>query len=356
MTANNSTDQKLDKAVRVAVLGAAGGIGQPLSLTLKMNIHVKELSLYDVSPHVSGVAADLSHIDTPAKVSWHTPDNGGLPAALDGCDFVLVPAGVPRKPGMSRDDLFKINAGICAELASGIAQYCPTATVLVISNPVNSTVPVFAEVFKKNGTFNPRKLFGVTTLDSVRADTFIHEVMPDLNWGLIKVIGGHSGDTIVPLLSTVLGQDIKSLSHMQLHAINHRVQYGGDEIIQAKKGLGSSTLSMAYAAQKFFTTVLSSYLGLTDKNIACTFINTEFDNEALDGVNELKQIVRKLTGRPDLDLKYFAMPCVFGPNGIERVQYECLEHLDSTEVEMVKVCCETLPSNYSKGIDFVRGK
>ncbi|QPG72810.1 hypothetical protein FOA43_000112 [Brettanomyces nanus] len=356
MTRNIAIDSKKNTGVRVCVLGAAGGIGQPLSLTLKMNPHVRELSLYDVSPHVPGVAADLSHIDTPAKVTWHTPETGGLKAALEGCDFVLIPAGIPRKPGMSRDDLFKINAGICAELAAGIAQYSASATVLVISNPVNSTVPVFAEVLKKHGVFNPRKLFGVTTLDSVRADTFIHEIKPDLPWGLIKVIGGHSGDTIVPLLSTVLGKEIDRVPNEKLHAVNHRVQYGGDEIIQAKKGAGSSTLSMAYAAYKFFTTVLNSYLGLTDKNVACTFINTEYDDDALDGVSELKDLVKKLTNRPDMKLKYFAMPCVFGPNGIERVEYECLETLDKTEVDMVNICCETLASNYSKGVDFVNGK
>lgn len=58
---------------------------------------------------------------------------------------------------MTRDDLFKINAGICRDLAKGIAENCPKAFVLVISNPVNSTVPVFAEVFKAKGTYDPKK-------------------------------------------------------------------------------------------------------------------------------------------------------------------------------------------------------
>lgn len=90
----------------------------------------------------------ISHVDTPAVTSGHvkSDDGEGLKAALTGCDIVVIPAGVPRKPGMTRDDLFNINAGIVRDLAQGIAQHCPKAFVLIISNPVNSTVPIAAEV------------------------------------------------------------------------------------------------------------------------------------------------------------------------------------------------------------------
>nr|GFD30473.1 malate dehydrogenase 1, mitochondrial [Tanacetum cinerariifolium] len=73
---------------------------------------------------------------------------------------------------MTRDDLFNINAGIVKGLCTAIAKYCPHALVNVISNPVNSTVPIASEVFKKAGTYDERRLFGVTTLDVVRAKTF----------------------------------------------------------------------------------------------------------------------------------------------------------------------------------------
>ncbi len=108
-------------AHKVAVLGAAGGIGQPLSLLLKMNPLVTKLSLYDIV-NTPGVAADLSHINTPASVTGHKgPD--ALGAALKDADVVVIPAGVPRKPGMTRDDLFNINAGIVKTLAEGAAKY-----------------------------------------------------------------------------------------------------------------------------------------------------------------------------------------------------------------------------------------
>lgn len=96
-----------------------------------------------------------------------------LESALTGMDLVIIPAGVPRKPGMTRDDLFNINAGIVRTLCEGIAKCCPNAVVNLISNPVNSTVPIAAEVFKKAGTYDPKKLLGVTMLDVVRANTFV---------------------------------------------------------------------------------------------------------------------------------------------------------------------------------------
>lgn len=109
----------------------------------------------------------------------------------------------PGKPGMTRDDLFKINAGIVRDLVKGIAEFSPDAYILVISNPVNSTVPIAAEVLKQAGKFNPKKLFGVTTLDVVRAETFVQDITGEKDPAktVIPVVGGHSGETIVPLFS-----------------------------------------------------------------------------------------------------------------------------------------------------------
>ncbi len=110
---------------------------------------------------------------------------------------------IAGKPGMTRDDLFKINAGIVRDLVKGIAEHCPKAFILVISNPVNSTVPIAAEIMKQANVFDPKRLFGVTTLDVVRAETFVQEITgeKDPSKTVIPVIGGHSGETIVPLFS-----------------------------------------------------------------------------------------------------------------------------------------------------------
>ena len=84
---------------KVTVCGASGGIGQPMSLLLKLNNRITHLSLYDIV-HTHGVAADISHISTKARVTGHAgPDE--LKAAIEGSDVVVIPAGVPRKPGMN---------------------------------------------------------------------------------------------------------------------------------------------------------------------------------------------------------------------------------------------------------------
>lgn len=85
----------------------------------KLRPEVTHLACYDVV-NAPGVAADLSHINTKGKVTGHKKEE--LAAALKGADIVLCPAGVPRKPGMTRDDLFNINAGIVATLAQGVAE------------------------------------------------------------------------------------------------------------------------------------------------------------------------------------------------------------------------------------------
>ena len=152
---------------QVAVLGAAGGIGQPLSLLLKDVKGITALSLVDRAPDVIGVAADMSHVNTSAKVAGYTSDKIG--EALAGAAVVVIPAGVPRKPGMDRDALFNTNASIVADLVTACAKHCPKAMILIISNPVNSTVPIAAGILKKAGVYDPKRLFGVTTLDGAWA-------------------------------------------------------------------------------------------------------------------------------------------------------------------------------------------
>jgi len=135
---------------------------------------------------------------------------------------VVIPAGVPRKPGMTRDDLFNTNASIVKTLVEGCAEFCPDAMIAIISNPVNSTVPIAAEVLKKAGVYNPKKLVGVTTLDVCRANTFVANSQgldpKDVD---VTVIGGHAGITILPLFSRVDGA---KFSDEELEAITVRTR------------------------------------------------------------------------------------------------------------------------------------
>merc|ERR1719352_1474412 len=228
------------RGMKVAVLGAAGGIGQPLAMLCKLSPNIDEVACYDVVG-TPGVAADLSHCPTKATVTgnlpsvgtWPPSGNAGLERALTGCDVVVIPAGVPRKPGMTRDDLFNTNASIVKTLVEGCGKYCPDATLAIISNPVNSTVPIAAEVLKKMGVYNPKKVCGVTTLDVCRANTFVaanQGMSPsDVN---VTVIGGHAGITILPLLSQVPGA---TFSDADREALTVRILFT-EGLIKAKKG------------------------------------------------------------------------------------------------------------------------
>jgi malate dehydrogenase len=324
---------------KAVVLGAAGGIGQPLALLLKTNPLVSELGLFDIV-NTPGVAADLSHISTPAKVTGYLPPDDGLKKALAGADIVVIPAGVPRKPGMTRDDLFKINAGIVRDLATGIATTAPKAFVLVISNPVNSTVPIVAEVFKKHGVFDPKKLFGVTTLDVVRASTFVSEVHGDLSLSAsvtVPVVGGHSGVTIVPLLS----QSSHPLAaSTDLAPLIKRIQFGGDEVVKAKDGTGSATLSMAYAGAEFAGKVLRAVKG--EKGIvAPSFVNLSADKAG-------GEVLKKELGQ---ELEYFSSQVELGPEGV--VKIHALGKITAAEKALVEAALPELASNIEKGVSFI---
>merc|ERR1712151_193687 len=225
------------------------------SLLMKLNPRVTALTCFDVAPITPGVAADLSHICTGAQCTGFVGDE--LKKALDGCEVVVIPAGVPRKPGMTRDDLFNINAGIVKNLVGGVAEACPKACILVISNPVNSTVPIAAEVLKQKGVYDPRRLFGVTTLDVCRARTFVSEAKGlDPVKTKVPVIGGHAGTPIVPLLSQT-EPAVSGFSDAERDALTHRIMFGGDEVVKAKAGGGSATLSMAYTGAQFADRVMA---------------------------------------------------------------------------------------------------
>jgi malate dehydrogenase len=175
------------------------------------------------------------------------------------------------KPGMTRDDLFKVNAGIVQTLVKGIAEFSPNAFTLIISNPVNSTVPIAAEVLQNAGVFNPKRLFGVTTLDVVRAETFVQDLtgLKNPSEATIPVVGGHSGETIVPLFSQAkpsfqvpsdrydelvnrtLSLFFFSFLADKTYLTFIGVQFGGDEVVKAKDGAGSATLSMAFAGFRY---------------------------------------------------------------------------------------------------------
>ena len=309
--------------MKVVVLGAAGGIGQALGLLLKTQLpNGTELSLYDIAPVTPGVAADLSHIPTAVKVSGFAGEDPS--PALVSADIVLISAGVARKPGMDRSDLFKINAGIVKNLVTACADTCPNALIGIITNPVNTTVAIAADVLKKKGVYDPARLFGITTLDIIRSSTFVAEVNgvnpEDVS---VPVIGGHSGITILPLLSQS-GFDFDEASAASM---TKRIQNAGTEVVEAKAGGGSATLSMGQAAAKFGLSLVRALNG-EEGVIECTYVEGSGDRA-----------------------RFFAQPVLLGKNGVEKILG--FGDLSAFEEKTLNAALETLRSDIKIGEEFV---
>jgi malate dehydrogenase len=311
--------------MKVAVLGAAGGIGQALALLLKTQLPAgSELSLYDIAPVTPGVAVDLSHIPTPVKIKGFSGED--VTPALQGADVVLISAGVARKPGMDRSDLFNVNAGIVRNLIEQVAKTCPKALIGIITNPVNTTVAIAAEVLKKAGVYDKNRLFGVTTLDIIRSNTFVAELKgkqpTELN---VPVVGGHSGVTILPLLSQVAGV---SFSEQEVADLTKRIQNAGTEVVEAKAGGGSATLSMGQAAARFGLSLVRALQGESNV-VECAYV--EGDGEYA---------------------RFFSQPLLLGKEGI--VERRPVGQLSDFEQKALEGMLDTLKKDIQLGEEFVK--
>ncbi len=311
--------------MKVAVLGAAGGIGQALALLLKTQLPSgSELSLYDIAPVTPGVAVDLSHIPTDVKIQGFSGEDAT--PALVGADVVLISAGVARKPGMDRSDLFNVNAGIVRNLIQQVAVTCPKACIGIITNPVNTTVAIAAEVLKNAGVYDKNKLFGITTLDIIRSNTFVAELKGKLPTEIeVPVIGGHSGVTILPLLSQIPGV---SFTEQEVADLTKRIQNAGTEVVEAKAGGGSATLSMGQAAARFGLSLVRALQGESNV-VECAYV--EGDGEYA---------------------RFFSQPLLLGKNGI--VEHQAIGTLSAYEQDALTGMLDTLKADIKLGEEFVK--
>lgn len=254
-----------------------------------------------------------------------------LEKALEGADVIVIPAGVPRKSGMTRDDLFDSNATIVRDLAKITAKVAPKAHMLIITNPVSSMVPIVAEVYKRAGVYDAKKLFGVSTLDATRASTFLSGIAGlHPSEVVVPVVGGHSGITIVPLFSQAASATKFVKAGEQYEKLVHRVQFGGDEVIKAKDGAGSATLGMAYAGAVFTNSLLRA-------------INGE------NGVKECAYIDSPLYR--ERGVTFFASPISLGKNGVDKIH--SIGDITTEEQKLIDAALPELKKNIDKGVSWM---
>lgn len=184
-------------------------------------------------------------------------------------------------------------------------------------------------MFKSKGVYNPKRLFGVTTLDVVRASRFISAIKgTDPQNENITVVGGHSGVTIVPLYSKTAHTDVQG---KQLDELVHRVQFGGDEVVQAKDGAGSATLSMAMAGARFAESVLRAAAG--EKGVVePTFVQSELYK--------------------DQGVEFFASRVELSKDGVGKIHP--VGKITEYEQSLLDKCLVDLKKNIEKGVEWVK--
>jgi malate dehydrogenase len=281
---------------KIALVGA-GNIGG----TLAHLIGLKELGdvvMFDVFPGVAaGKALDIMQSGPVDGFDSHMTGAGDY-SAIAGADVVIVTAGFPRMPGMTRDDLLTKNAGVIGQVAEGIKTYAPNAFVICITNPLD----VMVWVLQQKSGLPPEKVVGMAgVLDSARFRLFLaQEFGVSVEDVTAFVLGGH-GDTMVPLTrySTVAGIPVPDLVKMgwttqeKIDAIVHRTANGGGEIVKLlEKG------SAFYAPAASALAMAESYLLDKKRVLPCAvLLNGEY------GQNDF----------------YVGVPVVIGAGGVEKI-------------------------------------
>ncbi|KAK9505521.1 hypothetical protein O3M35_009559 [Rhynocoris fuscipes] len=286
--------------LKIALLGAMGSVGQATALMMKQSCWFEEVALYDIVS-TKGLALELNHIDTNTVATAHEGSNG-IKNALTATDIVMITAGAPKKSDGSKNDQDAANSKIVAMLAKECAINCPHACICLVTNPVNSLVPIICETFKKvNRCVDPCKIFGVTTLDVVRTNTFVAEVVQMAPETVdVPVIGGHSFTTMIPLLSQIKPKT--QLSTEEVVKITRAVQTTSEEIAKAKENAGSSSLGMAFAATRFAISIAKGLLG-HENIVECAYVMSNLipDVSYLSTPLQLGQTgIQKNLGIPDL--------------------------------------------------------
>jgi malate dehydrogenase len=278
--------------VKITVVGA-GQVGATTALRLAEKQLAREIVLIDIVEGMpQGKALDLAEsgpISGYDITIWGSNDL----AAMAGSDMVIITSGLPRKPGMSRDDLLKVNAEIVSGVSKAVKQHAPNCVVITVTNPLD----VMTYLCQKVTGFPANRVIGMAgVLDTARYRTFVAEA---LNVSVKEVqafvLGGH-GDSMVPLPSytTIAGVPLTDLLPQdKIEPLVNRARNGGAEIVNLLK-----TGSAFYAPSAAVVEMAEAIIKDQKRLLPCTAL---------------------LTGQYGLDDVYVGVPCKLGKNGIEEI-------------------------------------
>jgi malate dehydrogenase len=312
----------MPRGKRVGIVGA-GNVGSTIAYSLAMLGSCHEIILRDNKMEIAkGKALDMSQ--AAAAVRSHTIVSvAERMSDLTDCDIVVITAGSPRLPGMSRDDLLMINANITRDVIVGIAKYSPNAIVIMVSNPLD----VMTYVALRESGFARNRIIGMAgVLDSARMAAFIQEKL-GYGGGQIRasVMGGH-GDDMVPLprYSTVAGVPLSDLlSEAEIEEIVQRTRKGGAEIVALLQ-----TGSAYYAPAKSTAIMVEAILKDTKQIHPCAVY--------LDGEYGYYDVVS-------------GVPVMLGVNGVEKIIEVTLDEREkamfASSCQSVQTLIDTLNTN-----------
>ena len=294
------------KRSKITLIGG-GQIGGNLAL-LAAQKELGDILIYDIpnaEGMIKGKALDISQL-TPLDGYDARITGSSNPEDMKDSDVVIITAGVPRKPGMNREDLLGINIKIITDVANNVKKYAPNAFVIVLSNPLDAIVYSF---FKVSG-FNKSKVVGMAgILDSTRFKTFLAMETgystQDIN---CMVLGGH-GDTMVPItrLATIGGIPAEEIiSKEKLDAIVNRTRFGGGELVKLF-GNGSAYYAPAGSAIE----MAESYIKDKKRVLPCAAL---------------------CEGEFDINGYFIGVPTVIGKNGVEKILQFSLNDNEKNEL------------------------
>jgi len=294
---------------KISLIGA-GQIGGTLAHLIGLKELVNEVVLFDVASGMAkGKALDIAQSSSVDGFNVKFSGTDDYQDIKDS-DVIIITAGVPRKPGMSRDDLLSINLKIIKQVAEGIKKHSPNAFVICITNPLD----VIVMAFQKYSNLPTNKVVGMAgILDSSRFKLFLSlELNVPVKEIKAMVMGGH-GDTMVPLprLTKVSGKPLLDLvqegkiTSEKLESINQRTRDGGAEIVKyLEKG------SAFYAPAASGVEMASAYLNDEKKILPCAAY---------------------LSGEYGIDGLYAGVPVVIGKNGVEKIENINLDEKEKKE-------------------------
>ncbi|KAG7188593.1 hypothetical protein KM043_008223 [Ampulex compressa] len=302
-----------------------------VALGLPEDFYIPNLMCYYVDDRPThGIALELNHIDTKCKVSTCSPSEECLRRALQDAKVVLIVAGKAFEKKPSQQELLEVNADVLSDLLSDVIKFSPRALVAIAMNPINSLIPLATEMYKRAGIYEYNRLFGVTALDCVRANTFAAEVIGiEPEFVTVPVIGGSCPKTRIPIFSQA--RPYNKLSQEESNRLTYAVRMSDEELSKVRKEKTMSSYAMAFATARFCMSLCKA-LGHQKGIVECAYVRS--------------CVIPEVT--------YFASALELGPDGIQK--HLGIPPLNDYECKLLATAIPVLKSAIKDGETLALGR